>query len=448
MKISVIIPCYNEEQVLENTYSCLNNVLESYCTVKQYSYEMIFVDDGSVDHTESILESIADLDKHVKFISFSRNFGKESGMLAGLEASDGDVSIIMDSDLQHPPELIPKMVECYLQGYDQVICKRTRKGEGFIRKNLTRLYYKLVNNLIDVPLYDGVGDFRLLSRRAKESLLSLTEYNRFSKGLFSFIGYDKTYINYENVERTEGSSKWNLKSLFNYGIEGIISFNNKPLRLIIHIGLIILGISMLYIFVTLIDTIVNGISSKGYFTLISAILLIGSIQLISIGVVGEYIGRIYYEAKKRPHYIIKHTNINHTNIAKKDITNTNHMTFNNLKELYFWKYQQDYCKYNSNMSTVKQYEDKSKEYKNEYNEYKESNEYENKYKKLKEYENKYKKTKEKEEDFLEVAVTSKEKNFCKEKEINSLDLKCKEFVEEKEIDSFDLKEKTFFEGNK
>lgn len=310
MKISIIIPCFNEEKVLIRTYEKLTEILLEYEKTNMCGYELIFINDGSSDNTENVLINFSKQDDHAMYISFSRNFGKEAAMLAGLKNATGDAAIIIDSDLQHPPELIPQMVEYYKSGYDQVICRRNRNGEKIVRKKLSQLYYKIVNKFVDVELIDGVGDFRLLSRKAVDNLLSLTEYNRFSKGLFSWIGFETKYIDYDNKEREIGESKWSFKSLLQYGVDGIISFNNKPLRSIIYLGAILLLLSIVYIIITLVGILINGIDSPGYFTLITAVLIIGGVQLISIGVIGEYIGRIYYEVKKRPHYIIKDTNIN------------------------------------------------------------------------------------------------------------------------------------------
>ncbi|WP_346887681.1 glycosyltransferase family 2 protein [Clostridium sp. UBA1056] len=310
MKISIIIPCFNEEKVLIRTYEKLTEILLEYEKTNMCDYELIFINDGSSDNTKNVLINFSKEDDHAMYISFSRNFGKEAAMLAGLKNATGDAAIIIDSDLQHPPELIPQMVEHYKSGYDQVICRRNRNGEKIVRKKLSQLYYKIVNKFVDVELIDGVGDFRLLSRKAVDNLLSLTEYNRFSKGLFSWIGFETKYIDYDNKEREIGESKWSFKSLLQYGVDGIISFNNKPLRSIIYLGAILLLLSIVYIIITLVGILINGIDSPGYFTLITAVLIIGGVQLISIGVIGEYIGRIYYEVKKRPHYIIKDTNIN------------------------------------------------------------------------------------------------------------------------------------------
>jgi glycosyltransferase involved in cell wall biosynthesis len=299
MYLSIVVPCYNEEKNIEKFHEEICNVLEN------VPFEIVFVNDGSKDHTDTILKRISQIERNIHYISFSRNFGKEAAMLAGLEYSKGDAVIIMDADLQHPPALIPEVLQKFHEGYDQVIAKRNRKGESFLRSRLSMTYYRLMNIFVDVELVDGVGDFRLLSRRAVDSLLSLKEYNRFSKGLFAWIGFKEYIVEYNNVLREEGKSKWSFPKLLNYGIDGLISFNNKPLRASIYIGFSITILAALYVFVMLIQIMIHGIEEPGYFTLISAILLIGGIQLIFLGVIGEYIGRIYYETKKRPHYVIQ-----------------------------------------------------------------------------------------------------------------------------------------------
>ncbi|WP_026907631.1 glycosyltransferase family 2 protein [Paucisalibacillus globulus] len=307
--LSLIIPCYNESSSLQEIYHELSNVLNDDTLSTLYNYEIIFVNDGSVDDTLEKIKAFSIKDETVKYISFSRNFGKESAMLAGLHHSVGNVAIIIDADLQHPPRLILDMIKYYEDGYDQVIAKRCRTGESFTRKHLTKFYYRIINKLVDVELVDGMGDFRLLSRKAINSLLALPEYNRFSKGLFSWIGYDKKIIEYENQERVAGESKWSLPSLLNYAIDGLISFNSKPLRLLIHLGVIITVLNVIYIGITFIRILLFGIETPGYFTLIAAILLLGGIQLISIGVIGEYVGRIFYEVKRRPKYVVSQSNI-------------------------------------------------------------------------------------------------------------------------------------------
>ena len=278
---------------------------------KGYDYDLLFVDDGSKDNTIDHVQHLASLDQHVKYISFSRNFGKESAMIAGFQHSvKCDAVVMVDGDLQHPPEFIPQMIEGFQEGYDQVIAKRDRTGENIARKSMTKLYYKLINSFVeDIEFIDGVGDFRLLSQRAVKAMSSLKEYNRFSKGLFEWIGYNTKIFTYQNVEREAGHSKWTFTKLLNYGIDGLISFNNKPLRAMIYLGMTIFSLSIVYILYLLIGIMVNGINNPGYFTTIVAVLLIGGIQLISIGVVGEYIGRIYYEVKQRPKYIVQASNL-------------------------------------------------------------------------------------------------------------------------------------------
>ncbi|MCH4336323.1 glycosyltransferase family 2 protein [Staphylococcus haemolyticus] len=311
MKIRVIVPCFNEGEVVTKTYDKLTEILMKDSLDKGYDYDLLFVDDGSKDNTIDHVQHLASLDLHVKYISFSRNFGKESAMIAGFQHSvKCDAVVMVDGDLQHPPEFIPQMIEGFQEGYDQVIAKRDRTGENIARKSMTKLYYKLINSFVeDIEFIDGVGDFRLLSQRAVKAMASLKEYNRFSKGLFEWIGYNTKIFTYQNVEREAGHSKWTFTKLLNYGIDGLISFNNKPLRAMIYLGMTIFSLSIVYILYLLIGIMVNGINNPGYFTTIAAVLLIGGIQLISIGVVGEYIGRIYYEVKLRPKYIVQASNL-------------------------------------------------------------------------------------------------------------------------------------------
>lgn len=303
-KLSLIIPCYNEEQVISQTADTVIKKLDEF----GYSFELIFVNDGSTDGTLTKLCEISKKDDRVKYISFSRNFGKESAMLAGLEASEGDMTIIMDADLQHPPELIPTLIQKYEEGYDQVVACRDREGDSLCGTFFAKLYYKMVNSIIDVKLYDGAGDFRLLSRRAVDSLIALKENNRFSKGLFSWIGYPTAYIKYKNRERVGGITKWSFKRLFNYGIDGIVSFNNKPLRCSMLLGAAFIVISIIYLLYMLISMIMGNALTSENTTVLLICGLCGT-QLFSLGVIGEYIGRIYYEVKRRPTYIISETNI-------------------------------------------------------------------------------------------------------------------------------------------
>ncbi|MER6215640.1 MULTISPECIES: glycosyltransferase family 2 protein [unclassified Streptomyces] len=301
-KLSVVVPCYNEEAVIDRFDEEIRKVLDAL----PVSYEVCYVDDGSRDGTLGKLRKIAaEHGDQTRYVSFSRNFGKEAGMLAGLREATGDAVVIMDADLQHPPELIATMLEHYRQGHDQVIARRTREGDKKLRSALSRIYYRGVNRWVDVELTDGVGDFRLLSRPAVDALLALPEYNRFSKGLFSWIGFDTVHFDYENAQREAGETKWKFTSLLNYGMDGLISFNNRPLRIGIWLGVSLVALTGLYALWITVTAITNGIDAPGYVTIIAMIAGIGGMQMIMLGLIGEYIGRIYYETKRRPHFLVK-----------------------------------------------------------------------------------------------------------------------------------------------
>ena len=239
-------------------------------------------------------------------------------MLAGLRYASGDYTVMMDADLQHPPELIAEMLTYAREGYDQVIGRRDREGDDKRNAFFARAYYRLVDRLTDVKLADGVGDFRMLSRKALDALLTMNEYNRFSKGLFSWIGFKEKIINYKNRQRAAGESKWNFASLIKYGVDGVLSFNNKPLRFCFVLGAAAIGVSLVYLLSLFLSILFEGIDLPGYFTTIFTICLFGGVQLISIGIIGEYIGRIYYEVKRRPHFLIDETNF-HTDPRKKEL---------------------------------------------------------------------------------------------------------------------------------
>ncbi|WP_329124772.1 glycosyltransferase family 2 protein [Streptomyces sp. NBC_01465] len=301
--LSVVVPCFNEGEVIDAFHAALISALEP----TRETFEICYVDDGSSDNTLDQLRALAETDPRVRYTSFSRNFGKEPGMLAGLRMSQGDAVVIMDADLQHPPELIPRMLELHGHGYDQVIAQRDRAGEGAVRSAFSKTYYRLVRRAMEVEVIDGAGDFRLLSRRAVDSVLSLPESNRFSKGLFSWIGFDTVSFTYQNVERAAGESKWGGKRLLNYGIDGLISFNSRPLRLAIHTGLCLFVSALLYALWIVVNSVMNGVDTPGYATLLSAIVALAGVQLATLGVVGEYVGRIYHESKRRPHYVVRET---------------------------------------------------------------------------------------------------------------------------------------------
>ncbi|WP_328535993.1 glycosyltransferase family 2 protein [Streptomyces sp. NBC_00344] len=301
--LSVVVPCFNEAEVIDAFHSALIAALEP----TRETFEICYVDDGSSDRTLMRLRQLAAEDCRVRFTSFSRNFGKESAMLAGLRASGGDVAVLMDADLQHPPELLPRMLEMHRHGYDQVVAQRDRSGEGALRSALSRLYYRLVRRCMDVEVVDGAGDFRLLSRRAVDCVLSLPETNRFSKGIFSWIGFDSVSFTYRNVERAAGESKWGGRRLLNYGIDGLLSFNSRPLRLAIHTGLCLFLSALGYALWIIANVMLDGVDTPGYTTLLTAIVALSGIQLATLGVIGEYVGRIYHEAKRRPHYVVSET---------------------------------------------------------------------------------------------------------------------------------------------
>ena len=307
MKLSIVIPFYNEENMIQKMYDALVAEINK---ITKAEFEIIFINDGSKDRTFEKMLAIADSDSRVKYISFSRNFGKEAGTIAGLEYATGEAVILMDGDLQHPPALLPQMIEAYEQGYDVVSARRTRTGEKPHRTFLAKHFYRLANKMMDIELMDGVSEFRLFSRKAVRAILSLQEYNRFSKGIFSWIGFKEKVIEYENQVRTVGETKYSLKFSLNYAIQGILSFNDKPLRMCINFGLFCLLISLAYVLWTFVQYFVVPDSLvSGYFTTIFSVVLFGGIQLISIGVLGEYIGKIYYEVKKRPHYLVDETNM-------------------------------------------------------------------------------------------------------------------------------------------
>ena len=308
--LSIVVPCYNEEKVLRLFNGALMDQLKKMAD-RRYEYEIIYVNDGSGDGTQKLILEFAEKDTRVKYIAFSRNFGKEAAMLAGLEHAAGDCAVIMDADLQHPPSLIGRMLDKLEEGYDQVIARRDRTGDSWKSSFFARTYYRLVNKMVDVKMVDGAGDFRLLSRATIDAVLSLQEANRFSKGLFSWVGFNQTYIEYENRQRAFDESRWSFKRLLRYGVDGIVSFNVQPLRMCVYLGGALLLLSMAYLVYLFVSILIHGIDVPGYFTTIALISVLGGVQLISLGIIGEYVGRIYAEVKKRPAYIIARTNLEH-----------------------------------------------------------------------------------------------------------------------------------------
>ncbi|MEV7422119.1 glycosyltransferase [Streptomyces sp. NPDC091212] len=303
LQVSVVVPCFDEAEVIETFHAALLLAMEP----TRLAFEICYVDDGSGDRTRELLSALAATDRRVRYLAFSRNFGKEAAMLAGLRMSRGGAVVLMDADLQHPPELLPRMIELHRHGYDQVIARRDRTGEGAVRSALSRTYYRVVRHCMDVEVVDGSGDFRLLSRRAADSVLALPESNRFSKGIFSWIGFDTIGFTYQNCERVAGTSKWGGRRLLNYGIDGVLSFNSRPLRLAIHAGLWIFLSALGYALWIIVDVALNGAAAPGYATLLTAVVALSGIQLATLGVIGEYVGRIYHETKQRPHYVVRET---------------------------------------------------------------------------------------------------------------------------------------------
>ena len=305
--VDIVVPCYNEEDMLEMFFTESKKILD---TISNYSFKFIFVDDGSRDRTLKILMSLAEKWPQVSYISFSRNFGKEAAMYAGFKYTTGDYIIVMDADLQHPPAMIPDMIAEIEKGHDCCAARRTdRKGENKIKSSFSRMFYRLSNRLTDVNLVQGAVDFRIMTSQMVDSIMELSENQRFSKGIFAWVGFDTVWIPYHNIERPVGQSKWSFWGLFKYAIDGITAFSIAPLRMVTAFGFFISTCAFVYIIVTLIQTLIWGIAVPGYVTTLSAVLFLGGIIEFSLGILGEYIGHIYIEAKNRPIFIIKETNI-------------------------------------------------------------------------------------------------------------------------------------------
>ncbi len=305
--IDIIVPCYNEEEVLPLFIEETNKVI---ATIPDYDFRYIFVNDGSKDKTLEVMRELAQKYDNAKYISFSRNFGKESAMYAGLENSTGDYVIVMDADLQHPPAMFPQMIAGVEEGYDCCALYRAKqKGESKLRQLISKMFFGFQNKISDVKMPDGAVDFRIMSRQMVDSIVKLCEKQRFSKGLFCWVGYRTKWIEYQNVERTVGTTKWSFWSLFKYALDGITSFSVSPLRFIAVLGFVIFALALIWIIITLIQTLIMGIDVPGYVTTLCAVLFMGGIIEMSVGVLGEYIGRIYIEAKDRPIYITAETNL-------------------------------------------------------------------------------------------------------------------------------------------
>lgn len=304
-EISVIIPCYNEEESIPLFYEEIKKVIKK----MKVDFELIFINDGSSDNTLSILRDLSKKDKMVRYISFSRNFGKEAGILAGLENSRGKYVCQMDVDLQDPPSLLISMYDEIKKGTYDCIATRSvsRNGYSFFRKLFTKWYYKIINKLSKTPIVDGARDFRLMTRQMVLSILSLKEYNRYSKGIFSWVGFNTKWITFENKERVAGTTKWNFFKLFSYSIESIVGFSTIPLLISSFVGLLFCLIAFIMIIVIIIKTLIIGDPVSGWPSLVCIIFFVSGIQLFCLGILGEYLAKMYLEVKNRPVYIIKET---------------------------------------------------------------------------------------------------------------------------------------------
>lgn len=306
-KVSIVVPMYNEQESLGILYQELNRVTD---TIKDYEFEYLFVNDGSKDNTLQEIQKLAAADERVHYVSFSRNFGKEAALYAGLSNADGDYIATMDADLQDPPSLLPQMLAMIeSQDCDNVATRRVnRKGEPPIRSFFARCFYKLMRRLSNIDIADGARDYRLMSRAMVDSILSVSEYNRFSKGIFAWVGYETKWLEFENVERSAGETKWSFWKLVRYSIDGIINFSNTPLQISSYLGMILTIVSFIVIIVEVIRALVFGDPVAGWPSLVCIITFIGGIELFCMGIMGQYIAKTYMEVKRRPHYIIKESN--------------------------------------------------------------------------------------------------------------------------------------------
>lgn len=308
MSISIVVPCYNEQDALPYFYNEFKNLT----TIMSYeTFELILVDDGSSDKTLETIKDLTAQDERVKYVSFSRNFGKEAAILAGLEHSKGDFVALMDADLQDPPSLLPEMYQAVtVEGYDSVATRRaTRKGEPPIRSFFARMFYKIMNKISETELVDGARDYRLMNRKFVDALLSMKEYNRFTKGLFGWVGFKTKWIEFENVERVAGETKWSFWKLLVYAIEGIVAFSTAPLVIATIIGLLFCLLAFFGTAFIIVRKFLFGDPVQGWASTISALLSIGGVQLLCTGILGQYLAKTYLETKHRPNFIIKESNM-------------------------------------------------------------------------------------------------------------------------------------------
>jgi len=307
-KLVIIVPCYNEEAVLPIFYKEVTRVLK---TINK-KYEILLINDGSSDNTLQIMKQLSDSDERVFYISLSRNFGKEAAIYAGFCNVKGDYIAIMDADMQDPPSLLPQMIEIIENdGYDSVATRReTRKGEPPIRSWFAKRFYQIINKISDVDIVDGARDFRLMKKEMVNAIIKMNEYNRFSKGIFGWIGFKTYWLSYENVERLAGKTKWNIWKLFKYAIDGIINFSNVPLSIASWFGMLITAFSFAMLGILIVRRLIFGDPVAGWASTICVIIFIGGIQLLCLGIIGQYIAKIYMETKHRPHYLIAESNRN------------------------------------------------------------------------------------------------------------------------------------------
>lgn len=306
MIISILIPCYNEGKSLPTFYSSLTGVVN---LIPEYEWELLFVNDGSQDDTFSVLKSLNEKDKRVKYIDLSRNFGKEAAMLAGIDFCNGDAIVIMDADLQHPPELIPDMIKEWEKGYDDIFAERISRGrESALRKNLTKTFYKVLNNNSGIDMMPNVGDFRLLDRKCIEAIKQIRESERYTKGIFSWIGFKKKAVKYHQGDRIAGTSSMSYPKLIKLALNGFVANTTAPLRFATLMGFIVSLCAFAYMIFIFIRTLIYGDEVRGFPTLIIIILFLGGVQLISLGIIGEYIAQITHETKNRPVYFIREKN--------------------------------------------------------------------------------------------------------------------------------------------
>ena len=304
-KISLVVPCYNEEEVIKIFYNEIQKIKKDFDNV---CFEIIFVNDGSRDKTLELMRELSNNDD-VRYVSFSRNFGKEAAMYAGLETSTGDYVAIMDADLQDPPALLKEMYEILESGeYDSVATRRvTRKGEPVIRSFFARLYYKIINKISKTEIVDGARDFRLMTRQMVNAVLEVKEYNRFSKGIFSWVGFRTKWLEYENVERAAGETKWSFWKLFLYSLDSIVAFSTVPLSIASVMGILFCFVAFLIIIFIIVRTLIYGDPTSGWPSMVCIMFFIGGVQLLCIGVIGQYLSKAYLEVKKRPIYIVAET---------------------------------------------------------------------------------------------------------------------------------------------